>query len=76
MRDLGEYCLKDLTRPEHIFQLTSSDLPSDFPRLKTLESHPNNLPAQPTALIGREKDSNRLYTVRTERHASLALGEH
>jgi predicted ATPase/class 3 adenylate cyclase len=56
LRDLGEHYLKDLTRPEHVFQLTSPDLPSDFPPLRSLESHPNNLPVQTTPLIGREKE--------------------
>ena len=31
LRALGEYQLKDLSRPEQIFQLVSPDLPSDFP---------------------------------------------
>src|SRR5439155_21106831 len=31
-------------------------LPSDFPPLKTLITHPNNLPIQPTPFIGREKE--------------------
>jgi class 3 adenylate cyclase/DNA-binding NarL/FixJ family response regulator len=33
-RDLGEHTLKDLDRPEHLYQLVSPDLPSDFPRLR------------------------------------------
>src|SRR5262245_8621443 len=55
--DMGEHRLKDLTRPEHIFQLVVSGLPSEFPPLKTLSNQPNNLPLQPTSLIGREKES-------------------
>ena len=31
-------------------------LPDDFPPLKTLDASPNNLPIQPTPLIGREKE--------------------
>ena len=54
LRDLGEHRLKDLIRPEHIFQAVAADLPTDFPSLKTLDSRPNNLPLQPTPLIGRE----------------------
>src|SRR5215210_2414060 len=56
LRDLGERRLKDLSRPERIFQLTAPDLPSEFPPLKTLESHTNNLPLQATPLIGRERE--------------------
>ena len=56
LRDLGERRLKDLSRPERIFQLTAPDLQSEFPPLRTLESYPNNLPAQPTPLIGRGRE--------------------
>jgi predicted ATPase/class 3 adenylate cyclase len=56
LRDLGERRLKDLSRPERIFQLTAPDLPSEFPPLRTLETHTNNLPLQATPLIGRERE--------------------
>src|SRR5918998_3978310 len=56
LRDLGERRLKDLFRPERVFQVTAPDLPSDFPPLRTLESLRNNLPLQPTPLIGRERE--------------------
>ena len=35
LRHLGKYRLKDLTDPQHIFQLLASDLPADFPPLRT-----------------------------------------
>jgi predicted ATPase/class 3 adenylate cyclase len=54
LRDMGEHRLKDLVRPEHVFQIVASDLPDQFPPLKTLETRPNNLPVQRAALIGRE----------------------
>src|SRR5215218_4877319 len=44
--DLGERHLKDLSRPERIFQLTAPDLPSEFPPFRTLDAYPNNLPLQ------------------------------
>src|SRR6266511_2359098 len=53
LRDLGVHRLKDLSFPEHIFQLVTADLPADFPPLKTLNTRPHNLPAQPTPLIDR-----------------------
>ncbi len=56
LQDLGEHALKDLLRPEQVFQLTSPDLPSEFPSLKSLERHLHNLPVQPTPLIGREQE--------------------
>src|SRR5213080_666401 len=50
LRDLGEHRLKDLTAPERIYQLGEQD----FPPLKSLNQ--TNLPTQPTALIGRERE--------------------
>jgi predicted ATPase/class 3 adenylate cyclase len=54
--DLGEHRLRDLIRPEHIFQVLASDLPGEFPALKSLNSLPNNLPPQLTSFIGRERE--------------------
>ena len=56
LRDLGEHRLKDLGRPIRLFQAVIADLPADFPPLKTLDTHPHNLPVQPTPLIGREQE--------------------
>jgi class 3 adenylate cyclase len=56
LRDMGEHRLKGLVNPEHLWQLAVPDLLSDFPPLLSLNSIPNNLPAQPTALIGREME--------------------
>ncbi len=56
LRDLGEHRLKDLARPEHIFQLVASDLRADFPPPRTLDATPNNLPVQLTSFIGRERE--------------------
>jgi predicted ATPase/class 3 adenylate cyclase/DNA-binding CsgD family transcriptional regulator len=56
LRDLGEHRLKDLGRPMRLFQLVIADLPADFPPLRTLECLPNNLPVQPTPLVGREHE--------------------
>jgi predicted ATPase/class 3 adenylate cyclase/DNA-binding CsgD family transcriptional regulator len=56
LRDLGEHRLKDLQRPSRLFQLVISNLPADFPPLKTLDTHLHNLPVQLTSLIGREQE--------------------
>ena len=56
LRDMGEHHLKNLTRPEHLFQLNSAGLPSDFPPLSTLDSDRHNLPLQLTSFIGRERE--------------------
>ena len=56
LRDLGEHRLKDLSRPQRIFQLVAEGLEREFPPLATLENRPTNLPPQPTPLIGRERE--------------------
>jgi predicted ATPase/class 3 adenylate cyclase len=56
LRDLGERHLKDLFRPERVFQLLAPGMPSGYPPLKTLEAYRNNLPLQQTPLIGREEE--------------------
>ena len=56
LRDLGEHRLKDLTLPQRLYQLCGDGLEAEFPPLKTLENRPTNLPLQPTALVGRERE--------------------
>jgi class 3 adenylate cyclase len=56
LRDVGVHRLKDLQQPGQLFQLVIAGLPAGFPPLKTLNAYPNNLPIQPTPLIGREKE--------------------
>ena len=58
LRDLGEHRLKDFERGEHIFQVVAQDLPAEFPRLKSLDGSPNNLPVQLTSFIGRSKEKD------------------
>jgi predicted ATPase/class 3 adenylate cyclase len=56
LRDLGEHRLKDLSRPEYVYQLVAPQLTSEFPALRSLESLPNNLPLQMTSFVGRERE--------------------
>src|SRR5574341_134949 len=54
--DLGTHRLKDLIRPEHIYQATAPGLLSSFPAPRTLDIFAHNLPVQLTSFIGREKE--------------------
>jgi predicted ATPase/class 3 adenylate cyclase len=58
LRDLGVHRLKDLGRPERIFQLQAAGLEGEFPPLRSLGSPalPNNLPAQLATFIGRTRE--------------------
>jgi LuxR family maltose regulon positive regulatory protein len=49
--DLGAHQLKDLSRPEQIFQLVSPDLPADFPPLTTQAARRAPAAALPTNLL-------------------------
>ncbi len=72
LMDLGAHRLKDLSEPEHIYQLAAPDLEPTFPPLATLDARPNNLPTQLTSFVGREGElasarqllaANRLVTM-------------
>jgi predicted ATPase/class 3 adenylate cyclase len=56
LRDLGEHRLKDLARPEHVYQLLCPGLNSDFPPLRSLGVLPNNLPLERTVFVGRDEE--------------------
>ncbi|HVL65185.1 MAG TPA: AAA family ATPase [Actinomycetota bacterium] len=54
--DLGAHRLKDIERPEHLFQLAIEGLPSGFPPLKSLDARPNNLPHVLGRFVPRNKE--------------------
>jgi predicted ATPase/class 3 adenylate cyclase len=56
LREMGEHRLKDLSRPERIWDLVVDGLSSDFPPLRTLNAVPNNLPTQLTSFLGRQRE--------------------
>jgi len=71
--DLGEHRMKDLVRPERVWQLSVENLPQEFPALSSLDLAKHNLPVQPSALIGRELDlAEVLGLLRSERLVTLA----
>lgn len=56
LKRIGTFALKDLHRPEVVYQLCADGLPSHFKPLRTLATTPNNLPSQQTSFIGRDAD--------------------
>ena len=54
--DLGVHRLKDLARPEHVWQLAADGLGREFPPLKSLDAVPNNLPMELSSFVGRESE--------------------
>jgi predicted ATPase/class 3 adenylate cyclase len=56
LRDTGSHRLKDLLYPEHLFELSVPGIPERLAPIRSLSNRPNNLPAQPTAFVGRERE--------------------
>jgi len=66
LTDLGLHRLKDLGRPEKLFQLGDED----FPPLRSLNA--TNLPAQPSPLVGRARELEEVQSlVREQRLVTL-----
>ncbi len=74
LRDLGEHRLKDLQRPERIYQLVAPDLPDVHTPLRSLSILPNNLPAQMTPFIGRAHEIAELKSLLTTRRLLTLTG--
>ncbi len=55
--DLGLHRLKDLTAPEHVYQLDVAGLGTEFAPLRSLDALPNNLPAQLSPMVGRDAET-------------------
>jgi predicted ATPase/class 3 adenylate cyclase len=71
--DLGVHGLKDLKRPEQIFQLADLRQPSRFPALRSLAYERTNVPIQATTFVGRADDMSRLKALEeTSRLVTLA----
>lgn len=74
LRSLGAHRMRDLVRPEGVWQLDHPDLTAEFPPLTSLELGRHNLPVQLTSFVGREaeladltsrmRDGARLVTIR------------
>ncbi|MEZ5298584.1 MAG: AAA family ATPase [Ilumatobacteraceae bacterium] len=63
LRQLGEVRLKDLRRPELVYQLVHPDLANEFPPLRGVEAYPNNLPIQLSSFVGREADLAQVHAL-------------
>jgi predicted ATPase/class 3 adenylate cyclase len=74
LRDLGEHRLKDLSRPEYVYQLLGPDLIADFPPLRSLDALPNNLPHVATSFIGREDDVAEITALLAKHHLVTLVG--
>jgi predicted ATPase/class 3 adenylate cyclase len=60
LEDLGRHALKDLAHEEHIYQLSVSGLPREFPPLSTASGVKGNLPQRTVPFVGRRDETRRL----------------
>jgi predicted ATPase/class 3 adenylate cyclase len=58
--DLGEHRLRDLARPERVFEVRIDGVSHDFPPLRSLDAYPSNLPSELTSFVGREDQIQQL----------------
>ena len=56
MSELGEHQLRDVGRPEVVFQICHPGLRSEFPPLRSLERVPGQLPVSLTSFVGRDRE--------------------
>ena len=54
--DLGEHRLRDLSRPERVYQVKAPGLGATFPPLRSVDAFPGNLPLQVTSFVGRDDE--------------------
>jgi class 3 adenylate cyclase len=75
LRDLGEHRLKDIDRPERLFQLVVEGLPSDFPPVRTID---RQLPLSGTVTIVATEGRRMLRLARelTPEHFGALLAEY
>ena len=58
--DLGEHRLRDLSRPERLFQLTGPGLEREFGPVRSIDAFPGNLPLQLTSFVGRRDELDQI----------------
>jgi predicted ATPase/class 3 adenylate cyclase/DNA-binding CsgD family transcriptional regulator len=63
LQDLGLHHLKDLSRPEHVFQLSDLARPFDFPRIQSLPQQTTNIPDYLSNFVGREAELGSLRSL-------------
>jgi len=71
--DRGEHRLRDLDRPEHVFQVVAPGLPRDFPPLRSAALR-TNLPTDVTTFIGREREVGQVRSLIGEHRLVTLVG--
>ena len=72
--DMGRHNFKDVPQAVRVFQVNAPDLQSEFPPLRTFDILPNNLPAQLTSFVGREKELADVKRLLSDTHMLTLIG--
>ncbi len=72
LRDLGEHRLKDLGRPEQVFQLCAAGLEDVTRPLRSVARPRHNLPAQLTSFVGRAAEADAVHA-RLQQHRLVTV---
>ena len=72
--DLGEHALRDLARPERVFQVAHVGLQREFSRLASLDAFAGNLPVQVTSFVGRDDDVARIIGMLDDTSLATLIG--
>ena len=73
-KSLGSHRLRNLDRPEHLYQAVVPNLPESFPPPRSMEALPNNLPVQTTSFVGREKQLDDVKRLLKNTHLLTLMG--
>ena len=72
--DLGRHTFKDVSQAVRIFQVSAPDLQVEFLPLRAFDILPNNIPAQLTSFIGREKELGDVKRLLNDTHMLTLIG--
>jgi hypothetical protein len=72
--DLGEHRLRDLSRPERVFELVGPGLVGGHPPLRSLDASVTNLPVQLTTFIGRKEELDAIGTALVDHRMVTVTG--
>ncbi|HEY6532394.1 MAG TPA: adenylate/guanylate cyclase domain-containing protein [Acidimicrobiales bacterium] len=72
--DLGEHRLRDLTEPEHVFEVRAPGLRAKFPPLSSMDAFPGNLPLQVSTYVARDQLQQRVTQALTQARVVTLTG--
>jgi predicted ATPase/class 3 adenylate cyclase len=73
-KSLGNHRLRNLDRPEHLYQVVVQGLAESFPPPRSMEALPNNLPGQTTSFVGREKQLDEVKNILADARLLTLMG--